>query len=67
MAFERIWEVGGFVFSELVSSWKENKNIEILKPNQVNSFIHKNSNGGYAFTSKSKVNNNSILTKIVWA
>lgn len=63
MAFERIWEVGGFVFSELVSNLKENKNIEILKPNIVNSFINGNGNGGYAFTSKSKVNNNSILLK----
>lgn len=63
MAFERIWEVGGFVFSELVNNLKENNNIELLKPNQVNSFIHENGNGGYAFTSKSKVNNNSVLLK----
>jgi len=63
MAFERIWEVGGFVFSELVSNLKENRNIEILKPNLINSFINGNGNGGYAFTSKSKVNNNSILLK----
>ena len=63
MAFERIWEVGGFVFSELASNLKENKNIEILKPNQANSFINGNGKGGYAFTSKSKVNNNSILLK----
>lgn len=63
MAFERIWEVGGFVFSELVSNLKENKNIEILKPNLVNSFINGSGNGGYAFTSKSKVNSNSILLK----
>ncbi len=63
MAFGRIWEVGGFVFSELVSNLKENKNIEILKPNLVNSFINTNGNGGYAFTSKSKVNNNTILLK----
>ena len=63
MAFGRIWEVGGFVFSELVCNFKENKNIELLKPNQVNSFINDNGIGGYAFTSKSKVNNNSILLK----
>lgn len=63
MAFERIWEVGGFVFSELVSNLKENKNIELLKPNQPNSFINGNGKGGYAFTSKSKVNNNSVLLK----
>jgi len=63
MAFERIWEVGGFVFSELVSNLKKNKNIEILKPNQTNSFINQNGKGGYAFTSKTKANNNSILLK----
>jgi len=57
MAFERIWEVGGFIFSELVSNLKESKNIEILKPNQTNSFINGNGKGGYAFTSKSKVGN----------
>ena len=63
MAFERIWEVGGFVFSELVNNYKENKKIEILKPNQANSFIIENGNGGYSFTSKSTVKNNSILLK----
>ena len=63
MAFERIWEVGGFVFSELVSNLKENINIELLEPNKANSFINGNGKGGYAFTSKSKVNNNSILLK----
>ena len=63
MAFERIWEVGGFVFSELVNTLKKNKNIEILKPNQTNSFINGNGKDGYAFTSKSKVNDNSILLK----
>jgi len=61
MAFGRIWEVGGFVFSELVNNWKENKNIEILNPNKVNSFIKKKEGGGYAFTNISKVNSNSIL------
>lgn len=63
MAFERIWEVGGFIFSELSTDYKENENLEILNPNQSNSFIEKNGKDGYAFTSKSKVIDNLILIK----
>jgi len=63
MAFERIWEVGGFVFSELTSNFKKNRNLELLNPNQSNSFIEKNGKGGYIFKSNSKVGNNSILIK----
>jgi hypothetical protein len=63
MAFERIWEVGGFVFSELTSNFKKNGNLELLNPNQSNSFIEKNEKGGYNFKSNSKAGNNSILIK----
>jgi len=63
MAFERIWEAGGFVFSELTYNFKENRNLEILNPNQSNSFIEKNEKDGYSFKSRSKVNDNSILLK----
>lgn len=61
MSFERIWEVGGFIFSEMVDSFKKTKTIEILKPDQPNSFIHRNGTSGYVFTSKTKVGSNSIL------
>ncbi len=63
MAFERIWEVGGFVFSELSNNFKENRDLNLLNPHKSNSFIKKNGKGGYAFTSISKVNSNSILKK----
>ncbi len=63
MAFERIWEVGGFVFSELTNNFKENVDLNLLNPNHENSFIKKNGNGGYAFISNSKVGGNSILKK----
>lgn len=61
MAFKRIWEVGGFVFSELTNQFKEKGDLQLLNPNHPTSFIGENSNGGYAFKSKSKVNNNLIL------
>ncbi len=63
MAFERIWEVGGFVFSELTNKFKENGDLNLLNPNQSNSFIQKNGKGGYAFISNSEVGANSILKK----
>lgn len=63
MAFERIWEVGGFVFSELTENFKKNGDLEILNPNKSNGFIEKNDKGGYNFKSKSKVCDNLILMK----
>ncbi len=63
MAFERIWEVGGFVFSEITNNFKENGDLNLLNPNEPNSFIKKNGNGGYAFVSNSKAGGNSILKK----
>jgi hypothetical protein len=63
MAFERIWEVGGFVFSELTDKFKENGDLNLLNPNLPNSFIKKNVKGGYTFVSNATVSNNSILKK----
>ncbi len=63
MATERIWEVGGFVFSELTNNFKESGDLNLLNPNSPNSFIKKNGNGGYAFISNSKADGNSILKK----
>ncbi|MBW6534675.1 MAG: hypothetical protein K0B11_06675 [Mariniphaga sp.] len=63
MAFERIWEVGGFVFSELSNNFKENGDLNLLNPNHPNSFIKKNEKGGYTFISNSIVDGNSILKK----
>lgn len=63
MAFERIWKVGGFVLSELTDNFKQNGDLNLLDPNQSNSFIKKNSKGGYAFISRSKADGNLILRK----
>jgi hypothetical protein len=60
MAFERIWEVGGFVFSELVDKIKKEKTLELLNPDISNAFIKKKKNG-FAFKSNSIVNDNQIL------
>lgn len=61
MAFERVWEVGGFVFSELVNQFKDKGDLELLNPNNPNSFIEKNGNDGYTFKSITKAKSNSIL------
>lgn len=61
MSFQRIWDIGGFVFSELIDNFKLKGDLEILNPNNNNSFIQKNSRDGYSFLSSSKVGNNSIL------
>ena len=63
MAFERIWEVGGFVFSELTDKFKENGALNLLNPDFPNSFIKTNRKGGYTFISNSIVDGNSILKK----
>ena len=60
MSFERIWDVGGFVFSELADNFKETGNLQLLNPDNTNSFIEKNKNG-YAFISNSKVSDNVVL------
>lgn len=60
MAFQRIWEIGGFVFSELVDKIKEERSLELLNPDYKNSFINKK-DGGYEFISRSKVDDNKIL------
>jgi hypothetical protein len=63
MAFERIWEVGGFVFSELADKFKKSGDLNLLNPNVENSFIKKKEKGGYAFVSNSTVGENTILKK----
>ena len=63
MAFERIWDIGGFVFSELTDQFKESGDLELLNPNNPNSFLKKNEKAGYIFKSKSRVNGNTILKR----
>ena len=61
MAFQRIWDIGAFVFSEMAENIKLRKNLKLLNPNYPNSFIKKNENGGYCFISNSFVKENNIL------
>jgi hypothetical protein len=58
--FERIWNVGGFIFSELVNDIKSSRNINILNPDFQDSYIKKDGDG-FTFKSKSKLQHNSIL------
>lgn len=66
MAFKRIWDVGGFVLSELVDEYIGKKDLDsLLNPNNEDSFFKKkekkNSEDGYVFRSKSKVGDNDKL------
>ena len=61
MDFKRIWDIGGFIFSELVDSIKKENSIELLNPDKDISFIKKMIDNGYDFISRSKVNENKIL------
>ncbi len=60
MPFQRIWDIGGFVFSELIYEFKKQKSLNLLNPEYENSFVIKE-NDKYAFISNSIVNNNNIL------
>ncbi len=62
--FRRIWDVGGFVFSQLVQEMKKAKNLDLMNHNiSENSYFIKKENNGYAFRSKVKAGKNSILIK----
>jgi hypothetical protein len=74
MEFERIWDVGGFIFSELVDEMKRTGSLRLLDPDHEGSFfikrknyLHKDifSNGGdgdkYLFVSQQQVGSNRIL------
>lgn len=60
MAFERVWDIGGYIFSELIDTIKKQKNLNLLNPTNSKAFIAKN-HEGYYFTSQSKSNGNEIL------
>jgi hypothetical protein len=61
MPFQRIWDIGGYVFSELVYEVKNQNSLNILNPDDENSFVKReNSNDKYTFISKSTAGNNSI-------
>lgn len=61
MPFQRIWDIGGYVFSELVYEIKNQNSLNILNPDDENSFVKReNIDGKYTFISKSTAGNNSI-------
>lgn len=74
MGFERIWDVGGFIFSELVDEVKKKRTLDLLDPDNPGSFFiqrkgyaHKAAffdaadDEKYLFVSHQTVNNNHIL------
>ncbi len=65
MPFERIWDIGGFVFSDLIDTIKKKNTLELLDPENEISFI-KRKNDGFVFTSLSKVNENKILNNMIF-
>jgi len=57
MPFKIIWDVGGFIISELITEVKQNSSIDSLNPNNTNSFIQKEEHESkYYFISKSDAN-----------
>ncbi len=62
MQFERVWDIGGYVFSELVDKIKNAKNLKLLDPDTPEAFIKKNDKkDGFAFISQTVAGNNNIL------
>lgn len=62
MPFQRIWDLGGFVFSEMVEHYKNKKSLEILNPASELSFIKANKGQeGFHFVSQSKIENNQRI------
>ena len=74
-AFERVWDVGGFIFSELVDTIKKEKDLNLLNPKSDKSFYIRREDYQYRkpykidikipdrqlFVSRSKVGQNKRL------
>ncbi|MEJ5260348.1 MAG: hypothetical protein WHS88_09185 [Anaerohalosphaeraceae bacterium] len=60
MPFKRIWDIGGFVFSEMVYELKRKKTLDLLNPEAQNSFIEENG-GKFTFISQSAAGENRVL------
>lgn len=56
MDFEIIWDVGGYVFSEIVQEIKQIKKVSLIKPVIENSFVRKDNEGKYYFLGKTDAN-----------
>lgn len=67
--WERIWDLGGFIFSQLVYEIKRKKDLSILNPASQGSYFapakkypeYKPQGRGYLFISKIPAGNNQIL------
>jgi len=53
-AFERVWDVGGFIFSELVDVFKREQTLDLLNPLSANSFYIKR--GDYQYKEQYNIN-----------
>ena len=62
MPFERIWKLGGYVFSDLAYNLRSINYKELLRPDGPNGFLKKKGKG-YVFISRSQVNDNTIYNK----
>ncbi len=62
MAFERIWDIAGFIFSELIDIIKHERTLELLDPSNPKAFIARKVDG-FVFTSISKSDDNEILSR----
>lgn len=78
MAFERVWDVGGFIFSEIADQITRERDLELLNPQQPEKsfFIRRDdydsrafynfddrNNGKYFFVSHQELKDNKILLK----
>lgn len=64
MPFQRIWDIGGFVFSELIDEIIREKSLRLLNPEDENSFVKKeDADKKYTFISKSTAEDNSIVVQ----
>ncbi len=62
MAFERIWDIGGFVFSELIATIKNERNLKLLNPDYEGAFIAQKDKG-FVFKSNATCNGNEVLER----
>jgi len=58
MPFKTIWDVGGFVFSELIDEMKKQHNFNLINPKSIESFVKKEIDSQkYYFLSRANANN----------
>lgn len=64
MAFEQIWDIGGFVFSDMLYSYKnQDKALEILKPDSKNAYFVRKNDIDFVFKSHALVSEENEILK----